>query len=320
MFGSSPLVRGQLPPHSLPGGRSRIIPARAGPTRPRRDSHNHRKDHPRSCGANRISRHAISCYSGSSPLVRGQRIWPLCFAAASRIIPARAGPTTIFLSLISIPSDHPRSCGANVRPPIRLVSLCGSSPLVRGQRWRARSCCRFVRIIPARAGPTGTGPRKPETTSDHPRSCGANIPFSRGGSPISGSSPLVRGQRALCGKPIDLTRIIPARAGPTPVAEPVPRRLSDHPRSCGANVDARRLLTGWNGSSPLVRGQHPRFQVPPAEVRIIPARAGPTRRWLSLRGSESDHPRSCGANSLILRGKSGLSQIKIFDYSSGIWQ
>ena len=208
--------------------------------------------------------------------MRGQRIWPLCFAAASRIIPARAGPTTIFLSLISIPSDHPRSCGANVRPPIRLVSLCGSSPLVRGQRWRARSCCRFVRIIPARAGPTGTGPRKPETTSDHPRSCGANIPFSRGGSPISGSSPLVRGQRALCGKPIDLTRIIPARAGPTPVAEPVPRRLSDHPRSCGANVDARRLLTGWNGSSPLVRGQPINRTTLCSNARIIPARAGPT--------------------------------------------
>ena len=177
-----------------------------------------------------------------------------------------------------------------------------------------------LRIIPARAGPTGDRQRCGGRRADHPRSCGANPPCPAARNRTCGSSPLVRGQpinrTTLCSN----ARIIPARAGPTSLPPLVIAMLADHPRSCGAN----RIGTGANrkgfGSSPLVRGQQnlARQQVGPD--RIIPARAGPTGAALVHECSPTDHPRSCGANSLILRGKSGLSQIKIFDYSSGIWQ
>ena len=155
---------------------------------------------------------------------------------------------------------------------------------------------------------------------DHPRSCGANPVHLQQSLHVIGSSPLVRGQRIRrCRSSLKL-RIIPARAGPTSLPPLVIAMLADHPRSCGANGSA--LMSGQTrpGSSPLVRGQPGRRPQRRHPRRIIPARAGPTLKQGVNYSIRTDHPRSCGANSLILRGKSGLSQIKIFDYSSGIWQ
>ena len=192
-------------------------------------------DHPRSCGANRISRHAISCYTGSSPLVRGQPTPHENRPANLRIIPARAGPTRGSCSRGRAAPDHPRSCGAN---PVSLTvpyRVSGSSPLVRGQLhdWRLRGSRR--RIIPARAGPTSCSIKDDMLTPDHPRSCGANhwarYAFSR----VFGSSPLVRGQLVAGFHFAVQNRIIPARAGPTADLVDVHFWGPDHPRSCGAN-------------------------------------------------------------------------------------
>ena len=111
--GSSPLVRGQRRIFGQCWNQMRIIPARAGPTFENTPSNTLAKDHPRSCGANRISRHAISYCSGSSPLVRGQQLYRSFGAAGSRIIPARAGPTNGHSLHSCSLADHPRSCGAN---------------------------------------------------------------------------------------------------------------------------------------------------------------------------------------------------------------
>ena len=153
----------------------RIIPARAGPTplaaiQPRAFT-----DHPRSCGANRVSAFPARWRYGSSPLVRGQPAYNLMFDMQTRIIPARAGPTIIEPKSTRTATDHPRSCGANQRLHIERRSSPGSSPLVRGQLsdfyWNAR----FARIIPARAGPTAGRLSSACTSADHPRSCGANL-------------------------------------------------------------------------------------------------------------------------------------------------
>ena len=111
--GSSPLVRGQhCQPFPKPH-RSRIIPARAGPTKLYGPIIGAIPDHPRSCGANtRVIIHAEEG-DGSSPLVRGQLASPAFSAASSRIIPARAGPTAKYYLKPDITADHPRSCGAN---------------------------------------------------------------------------------------------------------------------------------------------------------------------------------------------------------------
>ena len=134
--GSSPLVRGQLDDSSAYIYTLRIIPARAGPTPFLRPRPGFMPDHPRSCGANFLQFGNDGFDFGSSPLVRGQHDFLNGRTIVQRIIPARAGPTFARLWKIAALPDHPRSCGANVS-----VSIChcyspGSSPLVRGQRFR----------------------------------------------------------------------------------------------------------------------------------------------------------------------------------------
>ena len=112
-YGSSPLVRGQHAGIRHGHGRLRIIPARAGPTKYFRATHGSKTDHPRSCGANWAGDTHCACKVGSSPLVRGQPVRIARRFNATRIIPARAGPTLPVTALSRGSADHPRSCGAN---------------------------------------------------------------------------------------------------------------------------------------------------------------------------------------------------------------
>ena len=181
-----------------------------------------------------------------------------------------------------------------------MFDLFGSSPLVRGQRGTRTTYPAHIRIIPARAGPTyGTNPRKSDTT-DHPRSCGANGTVSGVNQRQHGSSPLVRGQHAVRGKHRLPGRIIPARAGPTRRWAKCTCNRSDHPRSCGANNSVAVMSDVPPGSSPLVRGQQSGVIVIGHQIRIIPARAGPTYGTTPRKSDTTDHPRSCGANDIVV--------------------
>ena len=214
-IGSSPLVRGQQTHLLETKVSSRIIPARAGPTCVFPFLERLDQDHPRSCGANNGSMNSGVKSSGSSPLVRGQLGEVFGHIVGDRIIPARAGPTRAKSARIPIPSDHPRSCGANRFVRASFFIIRGSSPLVRGQLIGRAHLRHGLRIIPARAGPTtynGSGFYAP---SDHPRSCGANGQVRVHFNDAFGSSPLVRGQRSRRSTWTASGRIIPARAGPT---------------------------------------------------------------------------------------------------------
>ena len=91
--GSSPLARG-LPVRAVKSGAAaRIIPARAGFTKPRRSHCRTRSDHPRSRGVYFLEMRRSLAAEGSSPLARGLRgAGPPC-RPPPRIIPARAGFT-----------------------------------------------------------------------------------------------------------------------------------------------------------------------------------------------------------------------------------
>ena len=112
---------------------------------------------------------------GSSPLVRGAHESPCVHLQARGIIPARAGSTLRSArarkSLTGIiparagstvasldpclgKEDHPRSCGEHLPAQVKLLSVMGSSPLVRGARIPGLYRLRKGRIIPARAGST----------------------------------------------------------------------------------------------------------------------------------------------------------------------
>ena len=55
-------------------------------------------------------------------------------------------------------------------------------------------------------------------------------------------------------------------------------------------------MCGVFGSSPRVRGKPKALRATRSGLRIIPARAGQTRRYLGMRARATDHPRACGAN------------------------
>ena len=217
-----------------------------------------------------------------------------------RIIPARAGQTMPLLKASALLSDHPRACGANIGGRVPGDVPAGSSPRVRGKqsgRWRPAS---RRRIIPARAGQTITDVKTNLGRTDHPRACGANVRVQISQTLIEGSSPRVRGKRFFCSRFSPATRIIPARAGQTSSSAFFFSSSADHPRACGANLALEVPELVEIGSSPRVRGKPIHIALDDVTHRIIPARAGQTRRRQQRCYHQSDHPRACGANWHVL--------------------
>ena len=130
---------------------------------------------------------------GSSPLARGLPDFTPDASAVSWIIPARAGFTGGTGTTGVAWRDHPRSRGVYEAKAIAYHRDAGSSPLARGLLVGASTAHPFLRIIPARAGFTGSPPRLPVRTADHPRSRGVYaVVLDRAGRD-EGSSPLARG-------------------------------------------------------------------------------------------------------------------------------
>ena len=196
VYGSSPRVRGKPDRVVRVPDVGRIIPARAGQTMRHRPPNHEHADHPRACGANCFSRTGASAGSGSSPRVRGKPGDRHLPAVRRRIIPARAGQTLPASRSRASPTDHPRACGANAGSFLVSGFGHGSSPRVRGKRKRIGKHIGVGRIIPARAGQTGSVRPLPSRRSDHPRACGANDFVMSAGVGEVGSSPRVRGKRS----------------------------------------------------------------------------------------------------------------------------
>ena len=151
-----------------------------------------------------------------------------------------------------------------------------------------------ARIIPARAGFT-TGPAGPaEQIRDHPRSRGVYRAPLTPRLRMHGSSPLARGLLRHPSRMGRQWRIIPARAGFTWRCRPRAAGPADHPRSRGVYLCEGRPDRLEDGSSPLARGLRHRPGPDGMRLRIIPARAGFTRRRAPGARPRGDHPRSRG--------------------------
>ena len=129
-------------------------------------------------------------------------------------------------------------------------------------------------IIPARAGFTGGEGIGGVHFRDHPRSRGVYAPPAGTYYVPDGSSPLARGL-LLQGHRRH-------------------RLLVDHPRSRGVYDQRRLAQPRQHGSSPLARGLRVTCVTVRRLDRIIPARAGFTRVFVSSRVAFRDHPRSRG--------------------------
>ena len=244
--GSSPLARGLRPPQGRRLHRQWIIPARAGFTRRSAAPGPGRRDHPRSRGVYHPSAGRRVPPGGSSPLARGLLSVQDRPDPCTGIIPARAGFTALRRRRRRRSQDHPRSRG--VYGPVR-ASRCastGSSPLARG--------------LPRAA-------IRPATYMlDHPRSRGVYITGLATAIPNTGSSPLARGLRADTTKVTDEHRIIPARAGFTPLPWGSGPASADHPRSRGVYA-CESLESQRTRSLPDPRRLHCRPRARSAELR-----------------------------------------------------
>ena len=292
--GSSPLARGLRRPATDRPGPGGIIPARAGFTaastcRPSRPT-----DHPRSRGVYPHGRLDPLDPPGSSPLARGLRGQGDRRHPGPGIIPARAGFTGDDGASPAGGGDHPRSRGVYPRVPVTTTSVPGSSPLARGLRRRRPRTPGRLRIMPARAGFTGTPRPGPPSPTDHPRSRGVYRLHRLAGARRSGSSPLARGLRGHLRDDRHGRGIIPARAGFTGGCGGAGAASPDHPRSRGVYVVAHNPPGKVFGSSPLARGLRGRSGEARLQMGIIPARAGFTMLNLESLVLDSDHPRSRG--------------------------
>ena len=294
MIGSSPLARGlrHLSGSALLPGR--IIPARAGFTRPGRPVSGRPGDHPRSRGVYGRGDQSPVLRPGSSPLARGLLFFDPDYFSRDRIIPARAGFTFLRPRLFQSGPDHPRSRGVYFQWAAVTPARNGSSPLARGLP--ADRIIGPLRggIIPARAGFTPHWPRYRHCVEDHPRSRGV---YGRPETDMIrhwGSSPLARGLHELAKDLAHGRRIIPARAGFTPLDAAVVGAVQDHPRSRGVYGKTLVLNPAAYGSSPLARGLPGGPGNSTGKYGIIPARAGFTTLAVGASGMKRDHPRSRG--------------------------
>ena len=170
--GSSPLARGLLLTRPRKRGPSRIIPARAGFTNRPPATARRSRDHPRSRGVYRIGVRVGSWRQGSSPLARGLLRHLGHRHGQFRIIPARAGFTSMSPGPGRARKDHPRSRGVYRLHIHRPLPDLGSSPLARGLQSAAWQRIHERGIIPARAGFTALIALAFCWDKDHPRSRG----------------------------------------------------------------------------------------------------------------------------------------------------
>ena len=213
--GSSPRVRGTPWPTWATASPTGIIPACAGNTHDLGANRRCRGDHPRVCGEHWKVPTSIFCSWGSSPRVRGTRLWWFSCSVLLGIIPACAGNTNRVAVRRPAWRDHPRVCGEHALLMILSTGSAGSSPRVRGTRTHETYSRWEVGIIPACAGNT-------KRTRPWPAEAGI-IPACAGntGSSLvrwvrsSGSSPRVRGTLPRPVHRADHEGIIPACAGNT---------------------------------------------------------------------------------------------------------
>ena len=263
-------VEGEL---AVDGG---IIPAYAGSTGSQAVASRPHRDHPRVCGEHLTFTVPFSTAPGSSPRMRGALLRALRGPGRGGIIPAYAGSTRPTRRMRQSPEDHPRVCGEHSSSWRLMPTRRGSSPRMRGAQCAAPCGALPSRIIPAYAGSTASSTSSCRTGEDHPRVCGEHRMTSSGELASGGSSPRMRGARALADRIEREMGIIPAYAGSTLGARGGGRDMGDHPRVCGEHAHGAQLAVYLEGSSPRMRGAPWRTREVGTSKGIIPAYAGST--------------------------------------------
>ena len=232
---------------------------------------------------------------GSSPRVRGTPLHKCCVGVNAAVHPrvcgeldAVAGRTTVCRPV------HPRVCGELLAGVRGLRASAGSSPRVRGTLGDAEPPAVGDRFIPACAGNSSWSATDGRHSAVHPRVCGELGLSVTCSSPMSGSSPRVRGTHVKQRVRQIANRFIPACAGNSRGGVPHRGGPAVHPRVCGELGNWRTFPKRLTGSSPRVRGT-PRFNATRwVSDRFIPACAGNSALQRHAVGFRPVHPRVCG--------------------------
>ena len=106
-------------------------------------------------------------------------------------------------------------CGENFCGLMKIISLTGSSPRVRGKHLVEAETHDCVGLIPACAGKTVQRENQGKKERAHPRVCGENIIGAAAQIMRMGSSPRVRGKLCYAWSDSTVGGLIPACAGKT---------------------------------------------------------------------------------------------------------
>ena len=214
---------------------------------------------------------------GAHPRSRGENVAVLLHdRAVVGLIPTHAGTTYPSQRARPAASAHPHSRGEYRGYCRTSGNSAGSSPLMRGKRDAGQRGDRPCRLIPAHAGKTGQGGRRPLRCAAHPRSCEENVDDGDQSIPRTGSSPLMRGKLDPQRDQHDAHGLIPAHAGKTPSFMASAKGWRAHPRSHGENVENGCPIFHDPGSSPLTRGKQRLQELRLERLWLIPAHAGKT--------------------------------------------
>ena len=231
--GSSPRLRGTLPPINVMVVPTGIIPALAGNTVATELDADTGRDHPRACGEHLLHVQQLWPKLGSSPRLRGTLARGREESGDVGIIPALAGNTKNISAHCRVSRDHPRACGEHISAAAGGDATLGSSPRLRGTLVGTGHWAREFGIIPALAGNTTRNRIAQFGLRDHPRACGEHKYVTYNEANGMGSSPRLRGTQDTNKRRISKYGIIPALAGNTSCRAPRRTRPWDHPRACG---------------------------------------------------------------------------------------
>ena len=167
--------------------------------------------------------------------MRGKQSITVNYYCSKRNIPAYAGKTLGFLFQPDAFKEHPRVCGENASEFPEKLKNFGTSPRMRGKRFRYCVLNGTLRNIPAYAGKTTFPTGILTWGEEHPRVCGENWRWCSALILISGTSPRMRGKHFSCLTDRKTQRNIPAYAGKTPRSPGGYAAGPEHPRVCGEN-------------------------------------------------------------------------------------
>ena len=132
-WGSSPRIRGECSIREHGQVINGIIPANTGRIAALSLSMKLMRDHPREYGENSPVTWKNQTHLGSSPRIRGECYWFMCWYRRGGIIPANTGRIAFHQRIIVLCGDHPREYGENTYLSTVEDVFKGSSPRIRGE-------------------------------------------------------------------------------------------------------------------------------------------------------------------------------------------